>query len=407
MGHILTPMPCQSNNATPPEPGIAPGSESIDPAQVARNFSIDPRVPALVPGFDAPFFQAGLAGYSDAAMRLVARRHGCPYCVTEALLDRTLLGGGKGFAKANLENLADNVPGGNEDHPLAGQIMGSDPNEMAAAAVKLVEQAKRPAHEYRKIHQRGIDAAPNGKVVEAPTNTRTFSTIDVNLACPVKKIKAKARGGHWLREPEGAIEILRAVRHALPHEINTTVKLRRGSDDSPEAERNFERIFNAVYELGYAWATVHGRTVEQKYVGPSRWTFMRDLVARHPDKVIFASGDIWQAEDIFRKIEYTGCHAVSVARGCIGNPWIFKQARQLMAGEAPAPPTIAEQRAVLEDHFHLSVAVNGETMAGRMMRKFGIRFSAHHPSAEPVRQGFIKVETTDQWLAVLDEHYPL
>ncbi|MCA9277371.1 MAG: tRNA-dihydrouridine synthase, partial [Phycisphaerales bacterium] len=190
-----------------------------------------------------------------------------------------------------------------------------------------------------------------------------------------------------------------------PPEINTTVKLRRGSDDSPQAADNFERIFSAAYDLGYAWATVHARTVEQKYVGPSRWTFLKDLTARHPDKLIFASGDIWSAQDIFRMIAFTGVHAVSVARGCIGNPWIFRQARQLMSAEHPTEPTIAEQRAVLEDHFHLSVAVNGESLAGRMMRKFGIRFSAHHPNAEPVRKGFIQVNTTDQWLAVLDEHY--
>jgi tRNA-dihydrouridine synthase len=398
-------MPCQSNNATPPTPAIAPGAESIDAAAVASRCTIDPRIPAAVPGFDAPFFQAGLAGYSDAAMRIVARRHGCPYCVTEALLDRTLLGGGKGFAKANLENLADNVPGGDEDHPLAGQIMGSDPNEMAAAAVKLVEQAKRPAHEYRKIRERGIDAAPEGKAVEPCPTQQTFSTIDINLACPVKKIKAKARGGHWLREPEGAIEILRAVREALPTEIITSVKLRRGSDDSPEAAHNFERIFSAAYDMGYTWATVHARTVEQKYVGPSRWQFLKDLTARHPDKLIFASGDIWRAEDIFRIIDFAGVHAVAVARGCIGNPWIFRQARQLMAGRPAIPPTIAEQRAVLEDHFRLSVAVNGEVLAGRLMRKFGIRFSAHHPEAEPVRLGFIKVSTTEEWLAVLNEHY--
>jgi len=127
---------CQSNNATPPRPAIAPGAEDLDPRRIAAalgEHGIDPRIPALVPGFDAPFFQAGLAGYSDAAMRIIARRHGCPFCVTEALLDRTLLAGGRGFDKADLGELHDNIPGGEEDHPLAGQIMGSDPREMAAA----------------------------------------------------------------------------------------------------------------------------------------------------------------------------------------------------------------------------------------------------------------------------------
>ena len=374
-------MGCASNqhNATPPAPAVAPGAETLDPAAIARRTAIDPRIPALVPGFDAPFFQAGLAGYSDAAMRLVARDHGCPFCVTEALLDRTLLAGGRGFAKADLGELHDNIPGGPDDHPLAGQIMGCDPDEMAAAARKMVERnAQRDAG---------------------------FEVIDVNLACPVKKISRKARGGHWLSEPDGALDILRAVRDAVPPEIVTTVKVRRGSDDSDEAERNFMRIFDGLYELGYAWATVHGRTVEQKYVGPSRWTFLRDLVRARPDRVIFGSGDVWGVDDVFRMLGYTGVHAVSIARGCIGNPWIFRQAREMMAGQPARPPSIAEQREALERHFTLSVAVNGEKAAGRMMRKFGIRFSAHHPDAETVRRRFIAVSTIDDWMRVLDEHY--
>lgn len=401
-------MGCEtaSRNATPPTRAIAPGLDDIDHAAVARR-GAHPPLPDLIPAFDAPFFQAGLAGYSDAAMRIVARRHGCPLCITEALLDRTLLGGGKGFAKADLGELHDNVPGGEEDHPLVGQIMGSEPNEMAAAAVKMVEQGRRPRHEYRKIRDRGIDAAPDHKAVEPDETTPGFASIDVNLACPVKKVKNKARGGHWLREPDGAVEILRAVRDALPPDQPTSMKIRRGWDDSPEAERNFYRIIDACFDLGYAFATVHGRTVEQKYVGPARWTFLRDLVNNRPHHTIFGSGDVWEAADIFRMIGYTGVRAVSVARGCIGNPWLFRQARQMMAGEAVTPPSLAEQRAVLLDHFALSRAVNGERGAGRMMRKFAIKFSRHHPRAHEVKAGFVKVESSDDWQRVLDAHYPV
>lgn len=397
-------MGCQSNNATPPAPAIAPGGETIDPLSVARTHAMDRRVSSVIPSFDAPFFQAGLAGYSDAAMRIVARRQGCPYCVTEALLDRSILGGGRGFDKADLGDLRDNIPGGAEDTPLCGQIMGSDPDEMAAAAVKMIEQAKRPAKEYRLIRERGLEAAPDSAPPIEPSD-HTFASIDVNLACPVKKVKAKARGGHWLREPQGAIDILRAVREAVPEEIPTTLKIRRGTDDSPEAEARFRRVFESAYDLGYGWATVHARTVEQKYVGPSRWTFLRDLVAKYPDRVIFGSGDVWDAGEIFRMIAYTGVSAVSVARGCIGNPWIFRQAREMMSGRQPAPPTIAEQREVLLEHFRLSVAVNGENSAGRMMRKFGIKFAAHHPRSADVKSRFIRVSTTDDWRAVIDEHY--
>ncbi|VAX42077.1 hypothetical protein MNBD_PLANCTO03-2220, partial [hydrothermal vent metagenome] len=450
-------MGCTSNNATPHAPAIAPGAEDIDPAAVAERLvrqhgpgGMHPRIRELVPGFDAPFFQAGLAGYSDAAMRIIARRHGCPYCVTEALLDRTILAGGRGFAKADLGELHDNVPGGREDRPLAGQLMGSDPAELAIAALKMVEQGARSAKEYRHLAYGGripgghlrlpggeqlgrIDSAeclkqsPQrkqgacSKPVSIPTLARalgsdnptpSFAAIDINLACPVKKISRKARGGHWLAEPRGAIALLEAVREAVPSEIPCTLKIRRSFDDTPEMVENFWTIFEAAYDMGYAWATIHARTVEQKYVGPSRWDLLRDIVQRarraDPDRPIFGSGDIWTASDIFRMIDYTGVTGASVARGCIGNPWIFRQARQLLAGETPAPPTIAEQRSVLEEHFELALAVNAgmrsaESFTGRTMRKFGIRFAEHHPQSEEVRQRFIKVKSLDEWRGVLEE----
>lgn len=234
----------------------------------------------------------------------------------------------------------------------------------------------------------------------------TFAAIDVNLACPVKKIDRKNRGGHWLSDPAGAIAILKAVRSALPATIPCTVKLRRAYDDTPEMARNFEVIFDAVQDLGYAWATVHARTVEQRYIGPSRWTFLRDLVRRRPDAVIFGSGDVWEAGDVIRMIAYTGVSGVSIARGCIGNPWIFRQARDLLEGRTPRPPTLAEQRLALLEHFRLSVALNGERAASKMMRKFGIKFAQHHPDPAGVKARMIAVSSVQDWQAAIDELYP-
>jgi tRNA-dihydrouridine synthase B len=351
-------------------------------AEIARGLAVDPRICAILPGFDAPFFQAGLAGYSDGAMRLVARRHGCPYCITEALLDRTLIGGGKGRRKelpdlleeeCGLGDPEENRIAGLHDHPIAGQIMGTTPHEMAEAAALLVRM--------------------------------NYDVVDVNLACPVKKMRKANRGGHCLTDPEQSIAILRAVREAVPSHVPCTVKLRRAFDDTPEMAASFERIFNAAYDMGYSWATVHCRTVVQKYLGPGKWPFLTDLVQRHPDKIIFGSGDIWTVDDIFAMLEITGVHAVAVARGCIGNPWIFRQARQLIAGEEPTPPTLDEQRRALLEHFELSVALHGEKKASKMMRKFGIKFSVHHPNAEAVKLEFIRCKSVAEWRAVIDAHY--
>jgi len=350
--------------------------------EVARTTSIDPRIPAIVPGFDAPFLQAGLAGYSDGAMRLIARRHGCPFCITEALLDRTLISGGKGRRKedpdlleeeCSLGDPEENRIAGLHDHPIAGQIMGTTAEEMARAAAILVDM--------------------------------NYDVIDVNLACPVRKMRKANRGGHCLTDPNQSISILRAVREAVPSHIPCTVKLRRAYDDTPAMAANFERIFNAAYDIGYAWAIVHCRTVQQKYLGPGKWEFLTDLVARHADKIIIGSGDVWTVNDIFAMLDVTKVHAVSVARGCIGNPWIFRQARQLMAGENPAPPSLDEQRQALLEHFELSVTLHGERRASQMMRKFGIKFSVHHPSPEAVKAEFIKARTVAEWRAVIDAFY--
>ncbi len=321
---------------------------------------------------DAPFYQAGLAGYSDAAMRAVARKHGCPYCITEAMLDVFLINGGKGLKDAELDDA---------DHPIAGQLMGSHPDGIAAGAKVLASLG--------------------------------YDVVDVNLACPVKKIKKKARGGHLLSVPDEATAILRAVADAVGNNVPLTVKLRRSYDDTPEMVAAFHRVFEAAMELGFAGATVHSRTVQQKYVGPGRRPFLKELVERYGNDAkargftIGGSGDVWSATGIFAMLEQTGVDWVSVARGCIGNPWVFRQARKLMAGDPDAmrPPTIHEQRDVLLEHYALSVARHGESLASRTMRKFGIRFARHHPQHDAVKQGFIRAACVRDWHAVIDEHY--
>lgn len=350
---------------------------------------------------DAPFYQAGLAGYSDAAMRLVARRHGCPYCITEAMLDHFLIHGGQG-----LENARPMQGDFGPSTPLCGQLMGSHPAEIAEGAKILVDLG--------------------------------YDVVDVNLACPVKKIRKKARGGHLLSVPDEAIAILEAVMDAVGEAVPLTVKLRRAFDDTPQMTDNFHRIFQAVLDLGYSGATIHSRTVVQKYIGPGSWDELRQIVehfglrrvlgdgswvsgkgndptdptpnTQHPTPAftLGGSGDIWHAPDIFRMIAHTGVHWVSVARGCIGNPWVFEQARALMRGDAEAArtsPTIFQQRDVLREHFQISAELHGEHTAGRMMRKFGIKFSRHHPRGSEVKNSFISTKSLADWQAVLDTWY--
>jgi nifR3 family TIM-barrel protein len=315
-----------------------------------------------------PFSQAGLAGYSDRAMRMVARRRGCPYAVTEALLDIIMLNGGEGLRRS-VELSAD-------DHPIAGQLMGSEPDQLARAAAMLAHAG--------------------------------FDVVDLNFACPVKKIRARARGGHMLTVPRHANEILRAVRDAVPAHIPTTLKLRRGFDDSPAALDSFHAILQEAHRLGFAAACVHARTVEQKYQGRSHWPFLRDLKAQYPDWTLIGSGDIFTAADVVRLLRETGVDGVSIARGAIGNPWIFDHAAAILDGAAPdslQPPTVAQQREALLEHFLLAMEVHGEQLAGRRMRKMGIRYARFHPQCEEVKRKFIEVRSLRDWQTALDQHY--
>jgi nifR3 family TIM-barrel protein len=316
-----------------------------------------------------PFCQAGLAGYSDRAMRLVARRRGCPYAVTEALLDTILLNGGEGLRKS--------IDVNDEDHPIAGQIMGSDAHTMAGAA--------------RILHE------------------RTYDVIDLNFACPVKKIKNKARGGHMLLDVARGVSILRGVREALPN-ATLTMSLRRGFDDSAESEERFFQVIEEAWRQGLAAVRVHGRTVEQKYNGRANWDFLRKLKERYPDRTILGSGDVFTAEDAVRMLRETGVDIVWIARGAIGNPWVFQNAEALRVGSASAdgiltPPTIPAQREALTEHFQIAMQIHGEQLAARRMRKMGIKYSRFHPESALVKTEFINVRSLREWTAVLDRWY--
>lgn len=300
-------------------------------------------------------------------MRLVARRRGCPYAVTEALLDTIMLAGGHGLRKS--------IDINDEDHPIAGQIIGSDADTMSRAAKILVD--------YK------------------------YDVVDLNFACPVKKIKNKARGGHMLRDIERGRAIINAVRDTVPEAIPVTVSLRRSFEDSPESIDLFHELVESAWAAGLAAIRVHARTVEQKYLGRADWSILRDIKQRYPNKVILGSGDVFTPEDAVRMLRETGVDAVWIARGAIGNPWIFKQSTELIAPDPSplTPPTLHSQRDALREHFAIAMEIHGEQLAGRRMRKMGIKYSRFHPDHEQVKRAFIEIRSLREWDDVLDRHY--
>lgn len=317
---------------------------------------------------ESPVLQAALAGYSDRAMRILARRHGAAYCLGEVLLDAFVVAADR--SKRNLARLRL----AEEEHPVGAQLMGSQPEDFPPAARRLVEE--------------GYDA------------------IDVNFGCPVKKVLGRCRGGALLGLPETALEIVSRVRDAVPAGIPVTLKMRRGIDDSPESAERFWTILDGAFARGVAAITVHGRTVKQKYLGPSDWEFLAAVKRHAGARTIFGSGDLFSAAAARAMMESTGVDGVSIARGAIGNPWIFGQARAALAGEpAPGHPGIHEQAEVLREHWALAVDLHGEALAGRQMRKFAIKYARLHPEWLAVRTAFVAVKVNADWQGVLDRFY--
>ncbi|HVP10259.1 MAG TPA: tRNA-dihydrouridine synthase [Phycisphaerae bacterium] len=315
---------------------------------------------------DVPIMQAALAGYSDAAMRRFAREYGCPYTMNEVVLDRLVPIGGK-----KMRRMLTIAP---DEHPVGGQLMGSEPEQFAAAADRLVGL--------------GYDA------------------VDINFGCPVKKVLGRCRGGFLLSVPGRAMEIIRRVYDVVAGRVAVTVKMRRGMDATAESERNFFVVLDAAFEIGVTAVTVHGRTVKQRYVGPSDWSFLTRVKRHVGDRMIIGSGDLFAAQDCVRMLNETGVDGCSIARGAIGNPFIFHEVRAVLAGQPlPPPPSIAEQRRAIERHFQLLVEVHGEAKARQIFRKFGVRYSELHPCAEDVKMAFVAARTAEDWRALLARWY--
>ena len=150
----------------------------------------------------------------------------------------------------------------------------------------------------------------------------------------------------------------------------------------------------------------NGRTVTQRYDGPSRWEFLRELKEIAGDRVVLGSGDLFNAQACLDMIRYTGVDGVTVARGAIGNPWIFSQARALAAGKPlPEPPSLHQQRDVICEHYRLAEESYGAERCLPDMRKFAIKYARLHPRYLEVRADFCGVKEPGGWRGVLAKWY--
>jgi len=313
---------------------------------------------------DFPVVLAALAGYSDLPYRLICRSCGAEYCTTEAMLDGQMLLAGK--LRRRLVKLDD------ADHPVAGQIMGNDPETMAKAAVVLREMG--------------------------------FDVIDLNFACPVRKVLSRRRGGFMMSKPAKVLDVIHAVRRAVP-DRPVTIKVRRAFDEADMEYEEFWQIARGAFEAGVAAVAVHARSVEQKYKGQADWNFLAGVKREFHDKTILGSGDIHTADDALRMLQQTGVDGVLAARGAIGNPWLFRQVQDIAGDRLPYKPTVQEQCELIDRHFKMTCESYGPRRGPKIMRKFCIKYARMHPHPSKVRHAFINIKSQKEWQAAIDQYY--
>jgi len=311
------------------------------------------------PGVTHRILQSPMAGCTDLAYRRVARRFGCELAFCEMVKDRPVIAG--------TERTMDMLRTAEWDHPLGMQLLGREPE-------LLVEAAKR-------LEALGADL------------------IDVNLGCPVNKVTNDGCGSALLKEPA---QVGRMLEKLVPCvKLPVTIKMRTGFDEGDDG--NFLEIARLAGACGVAAITVHGRTRKQMYRGFSNHDAIRRVkeVARVP---VIGNGDIRSGADAKRMMDATGCDGVMVARGALGNPWIYREIASFLAtGETSPAPTVADRAAVLGEHFELLREYYGDRVACLHVRRVLVWFVKAVAGGAELRDRGNRVATPGDFHAIVRE----
>lgn len=328
--------------------------------------------------FDSPFLLAPLAGITDQAMRSLCYQAGASLTYTEMVSAKGLWYGDTKTAEL--------LAIGEEEGPVGYQLFGSEPVVLAHAVRVLSEAEEDPAkgggaEDDLKEEMKTVPGPPP-KPWSGYTNERRPVLFDLNAGCPVPKIVKNGEGSALLKDPDLLYDCVSAMCKAARAAAErsgvlrpVTVKMRKGFEKDEDLS-----IENAkAIEAGGASAlTVHGRTRQQYYDGKADW----DCIRRVKETIgipVIGNGDVMSGEDALRMMDETGCDGVMIARGALGNPWIFTHARRLYderEGKDPEPGEIAffppseeEKIAMLIKHIDLACEKKGEYTAVREMRK--------------------------------------
>ena len=311
---------------------------------------------------DPPVVLAPMAGVTNHAFRLICRRFGAGAVWTDMISSC-------GIKYRNAKTLA-MFDWTAEERPIAVQIFGAEPDVMASAA-KLVEES-------------GADI------------------LDINIGCPARKVRKTGAGTGLIEDLETARRVMTAVVQAV--QIPVTVKTRKGLDEQNVTAVEVARI---AEESGVAAVAIHGRTAAQGYSEAADW----GIIAEAKQAVgipIIGNGDVRSPEDAKRMLDETGCDAVMIGRGALGNPQIFERTAHFLGTGELLPETSNRERiTVAREHLQLMVDLYGEERAVREMRGQIPWYIKGLPGAARLRRLACEASSLEEMEDVLAEIWPL
>jgi tRNA-dihydrouridine synthase B len=292
-----------------------------------------------------------MAGISDLPFRTITRSFGCEFAFAEMISARSLVYSSRKTLRM--------ITTSDRDMPLGIQLLGNDSRTIAAAMQSL--------------------------------ENHNFNILDFNAACPVLKVTSRGEGAALLREPRklrGLLSIMVGLSR-----VPVTLKMRAGWDENSLNAR--EAALHAQ-DAGIAAVTIHGRTRSQGYGGAVNYGIIREVKEALSIPVI-GSGDALTPQSVKRMFDETGCDGVSIARGALGNPWIFRQTAEFLEhGTAPRSPGTEELTETMILHLRLLRNFYGERLANMIFRKFFLWYTRGIPDVKPLRLRAVRSETTSE-----------
>ncbi|MGB2631262.1 MAG: tRNA dihydrouridine synthase DusB [Candidatus Omnitrophota bacterium] len=282
---------------------------------------------------------APLSGISSLPFRTLNRNAGCKFAFLEMVNARSLSYSTKKTLQMMLTN--------KHDRPLGVQLLGNDTYYISKALEKLKDYS--------------------------------YDILDFNAACPQKKITSHGKGAALLKCPKELQKLLAFIVKEVT--VPVTTKLRLGWDN----EKNIVDIAKYVQDAGVKAVCVHGRTMAQGYQSPVNYAAIKKVKDALSIPVI-ASGDIWSAQMAKKMFDETGCDAITIARGALGNPWIFNEIDKFLAtGKVVSRPAVKEVAQMMKRHLDLCLDFYGEKTGAVHFRKFYIWYTRGFSKTKPLR----------------------